>query len=650
MMKRILNMFLLLGICCCAVALSAQPEKIILNEQFLTTRAVLEKWKHIHFRYPVRLKYTAVKHDNNYAACFLVPKTGMTLDTYFITLPIGIKCNKIRVSFLYNTTSAGMPMLVAVSGSRGCNIPAIKKHPELIKDGKWHECILTYDLSGFNLDKVDLEFLVEGKVKHNEKLMLDNIKVTKIPPPPFKISLNSPVSRSVIADTPGQNVVINVIAKNLKEPFSFELYNGDEKLKSAVLKPFTGKKTVTFDLTPYNTGTYIVKAGKGKEVIETWTINKYPYRENSLLIHNRIPYYNGKPFFPIGIYHSSDLVINIINNENQKGIAEGKLTREQMFHDLRERGFNVVNYSWRTAPKKFFKVAARYGFLVLSESRNQFEKVNKVKDQPNIFGWYSFDEPSASLSGKCSETYLRYKKIDPYHPVMTAFRSAGTGYGDVPLVDIAFSNRYPVNSKYSNVGGITEYLTRCRNTLNRNSPATCEMAVPQLFTHDSSMYGGVVPTIKQVRAEVYTSITAGAKGVFYYAYYTREPLKNGMPLNKKRKHWFLPESKLWNSIGALNKELIPLQDVILLGEDASGFKLSSSSSIASKMLKYQNNYYWIVVNPDGEQSAQITLQWNYHFKKIVPLFNSLPLEKNSNNHVVLTLPVYGVGIYKFLAE
>jgi hypothetical protein len=644
--KQVFKKLLLIMTLTITLIMSASETALIMEEQFITKNAVLKKWKHIHFRGAVRLKMQAEKNAGNYAACFYAPEAGKTLDTFYTTIKKHVNCKKIKVSFQYKTASDTIPLLVAISKARGCNIPSIKKFPKMIRDNKWHNYTFIYDMTGFDRGQVDIEFLVEGKVKRGDKLLLDNIYVTEVNPSAYHISMNSPTSRCIIANTPSQNIIIDVHSHKKGKTFLLELNSGQRNLQTTQLKPFIGSRKVKFCLKSCKIGTYKIVAKADSKTVKTWNVTKYPYKKNSLLIHDRIPYYNGKPFFTIGIYHASDLVLNIINRENNCGVAKGQISRDKMFKELNERGFNVVHYSWTAAPKEFYKVAAKYGFLVLSESRNRLHLVEKVKDQPNIYGWYSFDEPPASHSKKCSGIFKKYKKIDPYHPVMTAFRSAGVGYGDDPLVDIAFGNRYPINSVDSDVSGISLYLTKCREVLNRKDPVTCEIAVPQLFTHDSSMYQGIEPSAKQLRAEVYTAVIAGSKGIFYYAYYTSEPLKKGMSLNSKRKHWFLPESKLWNYIGTLNQELISLKDVILMGKDVEGFNLTSFRSIPNKIVKYKQNYYWFIVNPSGKKQAETTLCWTKKIKNIKPLFKSKPLSFCSARKATLKLFPYEVAVYK----
>jgi hypothetical protein len=362
---------------------------------------------------------------------------------------------------------------------------------------------------------------------------------------------------------------------------------------------------------------------------------------SSVMISDGIPHLNGEPFLTIGLYHTSDPVINIINSE-----TPGTLTREGLFEDLASRGFNTVFYSWVVAPSDFYEAAARHGLMVVSESKDMFTQVAEVKNQPNVFGWYGFDEPSAARAGECADIYKTYQSMDPFHPVMTAFNSSDlTGYGTDRLVDIAMPDPYPFKGSSTDLSSVVpEHIQACQNDLLKNDSTTCVIYIPQLFTATDG-WNGYIPTYKEVRAEVYTALHYGAKGVFYYSFYSGETLSGGMPLNSSRTHWYLPESELWNEIGSLNQELMDLKEVILQGETDSSVSFSNTGSVLCRcVVTPSGDRYVLLVNPKPTTKVGILitgLTWN---ETLESQFSS-PSAVKIGTIGMVTLSGYGVGVY-----
>ena len=382
------------------------------------------------------------------------------------------------------------------------------------------------------------------------------------------IKLVSPISRCVFDQVDAQNVVLEVDSSKSYQAVNIELTKGKfghrcprqrADIFKRVYKPNRDNKII-IDFAPLETGYYHItaKTTAGKK-IGSWEITKYPYKKNSVLIRNSVPYYNGEPFLMIGLFHTSDPVVDIISTENQQGISSEMLTRDKMLKSVKERGFNTVHYSWYVGSKEFYQAAARYGLMVVSESRKELGNVAELIDQPNIFGWYALDEPHESMASACTVLYEVYKQTDPYHPVMTAFYNEDPFalFGNTPMIDIAVPDPYLITGPDPDFTRITDRVESCKKMLSYD-PATCVFIAPQLFTA-TNIWNGFEPTYDQMRSQVYTAVLAGAKGVFYYSYYTHELLTDGMSLNPKRKHWFLPESNLWDSIGRLNAELIKLK-------------------------------------------------------------------------------------------
>lgn len=603
-------------------------------------------WTTTHFRGTAAMGVQRVVADGNRVLALRFATAGSACDSCLTPLKtVADLASGVTVGFRYKTQAASLPLLVSLSSGPGCGAPAIKQYPQLVADGKWHEVTLPYRLDGFAHDGILLEFLIEGTVKAGDEILLDDIVARSTPPEAVGVHWLSPGSRMVYDQTPNQQAVLKLVSR--ERPLEFEVVVSKEPDAAPLFhttQRVQGTGRVTVDLSNYPVGDYRVTVrGNGQQW--QWPVAKKPYQADAVLIRDHVPYVNGKPFFMIGLFHVSDPVLRIINEENQAGQGAGRIDRETMLKSLNERGFNTVHHSWGAASKEYHESARRFGLHVISEVGLDPAAVAASQRQPNVFGWYAADEPPASQAAACEKAYYALKAQDPYHPVMSAFVSGGVGYGGRCLVDIALPDLYPIKDIRSDVAGTADHVRNCRDVLNRNDPTTSVIVVPQLFTMDGQ-WNGFEPAYDQVRAQVYTALTAGAKGVCYYGYFTHEELKNGMPLNPRRKHWFLPESRLWNRIGGLNAELQALNEPLLFGEDVIPAITCTPATVLVRAVTLSGNrLYVFVVNPAGAAVGPVHVAGLPAVKSVTPLFGSAPLIQDGRT---CELPAYGVGVYKMM--
>ena len=452
-------------------------------------------------------------------------------------------------------------------------------------------------------------------------------------------AVNQSLPLDLIADYDPQKFYVNVFDEH------------QEKLLRNYTYVIQGRKRIPVDFSTMPVGVYIVVAqSEGQKYgARQWEIQKVIDKENSVVVRDGIFYRNSEPFLPIGIYHASDPVIDIINRENDQSGIDKKLTREAMLSSLKDRGFNTIHFSWITAPPEFYQHAQQHGLMVVSESAFELNNVFQVKDMPNVLGWYTVDEPSNNQFEVISKLYNAYKQADSHHPVMTAFNHNPEYYeGRRRITDIIMLDMYDSCYPEQSQARIAPTVQSCYEKLVKHNTDIGVMIVPQLFAADGySENTGREPSYDQVRCNVYAGIAGGARGVFYYAYYTHEPLTIGMINNPKRKHWFLPESKLWSSIGQLNAELIELKDFILLGQKWNGPTLERGN----KQLAFlpaelpDGRHYLLVVNPEA-QKTQIAIRIPHETGHPMTLFNESALKQEETDVWSGVLPPFGVGIYE----
>jgi hypothetical protein len=518
----------------------------------------------------------------------------------------------------------------------------------LVADDQWHPVELAYDLTGLNPESMVFEFLLEGNVSPGY-VLVDDVRLILEPEAAFEVRLHSPGSQQVFDGVEDQAVRLELTSREKLERFRVALAQlGDAASVVERQVEVMGTERLVLDLSGHPVGEYTLTAtAEGHDQQWSWPVTKHPLKENAVLIHDGLPYVNGKPFLLLGLYHSSDRVMEIINQENAQGMGPGQLSREEVFASLRERGFNAVHASWSIGTREYYQAAAEQGLMVITGGgpTDPTALPAAVRDYPNLFAWYAIDEPKASLAPELNAIYRRYKEYDPYHPVITAFDGGGAGFGDYRVVDIASPDPYPIVDAESSTRVSAQNVHNCSESLNRGDPTTCVIYIPQLFTANGSRWQGVEPTYDQLRSEVYGAITAGAKGVFYFAYYTHEPLHRGMARNPKRKHWFLPESNLWDSVGRLNAELHELSNVILLGEACPQITPAGESRALFRAAGLGERCYLLLVNPEPIELSGVSVSGLSGEETPVPLFGSPAMRQEGTGKWKTDLPAYAVGVY-----
>ena len=564
------------------------------------------QWKTHHYRNPVVLKAIRAKSSNGYIAQITADKSGDTWDTFFRHISFNGNPGRIRISFKAKSNQVDAPLWVGLTSGTGVAQPALGDTVKVKTENKWETYEFFYDLTGMG-ENLTLEFLTRGTVKAGYKLLVDDIKIQKVLPEKLEVALKSPGSRVLFDGIPDQNAIVKLICRNGDAGYAIEVL--DKSGENIFKKDYCvrGQTDAKIDFSKFALGEYkIIVTGPQQKIMGQWDIHKVPYKKQSVIIQNGVPYVNGDPFLMIGIFKASDDIVDLINRQNDKGIAKGKLTRREMMESLKERGFNSLHHHWIPSVQ-YVEEAGKHGLMVVSESKHLLERAMELRNYPNIFGWYIHDEPQPPAADECLKLYRKYKKADPWHPTMIAINNDGVGFDGKRFVDIVMPDPYTIFGPNGSVSRCATAVKNCRELMNGNDPTSSIFLVPQLFTAFGS--GGFEPTYEQIRASVYGGISQGAKGVFYYTYYNFEPQEEGMSLNPKRKNWFLPESRLWNKIGDLNRELMDLKKVILFGKPVESIFLKSKSQVFVKAFEIEEGAkYLFVVNPEAVSQNKILIR------------------------------------------
>jgi hypothetical protein len=307
----------------------------------------------------------------------------------------------------------------------------------------------------------------------------------------------------------------------------------------------------------------------------------------------RICFVNGKAFFPIGLYHTSSIAVDSVNNTG-KELGLPVLTMKEMLKDIKEHGFNTIfhTHARQTPDEEYMKLSSELGLYIVPEigivDENAFvPMVNEANRYRNVLMWYNMDEPPLNkIRFVLPKVYELYQKLDPHRPTAAATGGECMNYF-MDAFDVLMQETYSFTNKGSTLASDGVEFDKGLAISKSRKPF---WTVPQAFAYDGSYL--VEPTPEQLRAEAYFSIIHGATGLMWYAYI--EGTYAGNP--KGRNMWYLAESKLWPFFKELNKEFSQVTPIILNGQSL-GLTQGTSKTIHAALWSYSGSSYLIAVNP-----------------------------------------------------
>jgi len=300
---------------------------------------------------------------------------------------------------------------------------------------------------------------------------------------------------------------------------------------------------------------------------------------------NKTCYVNGKPFFPIGLYHVSPAAIGSINGASKKvGLPEVDLYT--MMKEVKARGFNVIHHTWGMPTDEYLKEAADDGLWVLPEvAAPSAEQVATANKYGNVLMWYGADEPAGERLVWIRNALAQTSKLDPHRPVSAAvcfpdlFKPALEGF-DFVMMDPYFVG---MNMYYE----LADWIKKGNEASNGTKAV---WLVPQAFTIGSTAW--VEPTPDDLRCQAYVGLVHSVKGFIWYAFWTSEYWPGN---SKGRNMWFLPDTALWDYFPKLNAEISDMAPVYLTGK-STGPVICTSKDVHTNLWKLNGKTYIIAVN------------------------------------------------------
>lgn len=289
---------------------------------------------------------------------------------------------------------------------------------------------------------------------------------------------------------------------------------------------------------------------------------------------------NGRPFFPVGIYH--------VNH-----------TAEE-YALLAANGFNTIQGHFTLDVRDFtgtLDLAQRHGLAVCVPLHAQnlvkenldasLVKIRAAAKHPAVLSWKICDEPDsnryARLRAEVPPAWRAIKALDPVQPVQLTLcqdESLAVWTKFCELVEI---DRYPVPKR-----PLTDVLAFSRLARRGMEPWQNLTYVVQCgWTRDLSDQ----PSPAQARSMIYLALIGGAKGIFWYS-------------RKEDDGWDLTTTPLWKHMRGLNREIVSLAPAVMLGADVPGIR-ASSDAVHFRAWRHQGRIQLIATNP-GDAEADVT--------------------------------------------
>jgi hypothetical protein len=187
--------------------------------------------------------------------------------------------------------------------------------------------------------------------------------------------------------------------------------------------------------------------------------------------------------------------------------------------------------------RRYLDTAARTGVKVMLEIDRSLVReghpaavaafVTKYKTHRGLWGWYLADEPSTNRSvgplspGRAERLYAEIKRVDKAHPVAIAF-STHTNYAKYrKAMDVVMLDDYPFGSAYPEYSPLPGWRRRMLKSAAIGAPKGRFLPVVQAFGGKKSPPGFPrrLPTPREERYMVFSSLAAGASGIYFWTRY-----------------------------------------------------------------------------------------------------------------------------------
>lgn len=225
-----------------------------------------------------------------------------------------------------------------------------------------------------------------------------------------------------------------------------------------------------------------------------------------------IAQFNGKPFFPVGMFlYSLD---------------------EAVLAELRDVQCNTVVNGFRVDQLDLIHANDLKAICHTDQAT-----IDAAESHPALLAWYLTDEPEnrGVTAASERERYLALKAQDPDHPIGQCHTAhhALTTFKD--SCDFTMTDIYPITPKRDqNIMGVSLMMDEARRLHGENWPHWIDI---QTFGGPETDHGvWAVPLPHELRFMVYQALVHRATGVLYFSYWPQAP-------------------RTWEEVGRVNREL-----------------------------------------------------------------------------------------------
>jgi hypothetical protein len=414
-------------------------------------------------------------------------------------------------------------------------------------------------------------------------------------------------------------------------PKTFTLTVKNSKAEVVLTKTIPGVKALSGVVIPiaFSSGKYRLsvtaqfKSGMSKTVVDRdWQYTKTPEKPVVSLRKDGVYLTNGKPVFPLGLYH--------VKKEDLKDVASAGVNMA-----MSQQG-TPLPPSW-TRPGTderpwvqeqnigYAEECARNGIQCIAMGAYYLEPGNAdgqailkhYRNNPGIGFWYVMDEPDRSIFDKCQRWYEQGVNWDPTHPFFILQVVPSKVYRDHERPDMI--NYYATTSQAGDIFAVDPYPLG--NLPLRHVYDGVETAVKSVFGKKpvwavlqsysfkykkDGRYDPPMPTAAQLKCMSYQSLAAGARGILYYAY-DDSYLNNEDFISFNLKKDF-PD--FWKNSFVLCMAELKANAKIWTAGYAAGSPVNETPAVVVQKKPYLLNkrIYMLVVNPeDTKQSVRVRL-------------------------------------------
>ncbi|NJR20953.1 MAG: hypothetical protein HC786_01570 [Richelia sp. CSU_2_1] len=313
---------------------------------------------------------------------------------------------------------------------------------------------------------------------------------------------------------------------------------------------------------------------------------------------------NGKPFFPLGMYHT------YFQLDLPKKI--------EAMQDMAAVGFNTIHASCNDINEYniFLDEAYRLGVYVITEFKGTepLEVVAKFKDKPAVLGWSIADDVGDhENSYQILELHKKIKAIDPKHFTYISISGWSKKWDDYAHVaDLIGGQSYPIGYPFKNrPQNLPNHLIEVNYVFNKGRTAADRSQHPVIANLQTfSWKGSRFPTPSEVHNMTYQALLSGVNGILFYTYEDQE--------NRIKEH---PD--VWNRLKLVTAQINKMSPVLLQGTLT---KLNTKwNDVIANFWTYRNIIYVIVINTSQTETRQVSLSFPVQTKKLAkPLFPDFP--------------------------